>query len=122
MILEQGNKVFIVHRRLFVEDRVRFFAGIIDEYEGGVAKISGHTWIQDPTTDLFERKEDAQTKIVSIGSSALIVYQLPSEVELSCLKITRENDGRFFLADPGLEFRMDVTETDHILPRHHVAA
>jgi hypothetical protein len=66
-------------------------------------------------TDLFVKKEDARTKIFSVSGS-LIIYQLPAEVDLGYMKFSRGNDNRLWLTDEGLQFRMDISETDHILP------
>lgn len=41
MILTQGSKVLICHRRLFEEDQPRLFVGIADAYEDGLAKVAG---------------------------------------------------------------------------------
>ena len=72
MLLVQGTKLLICHRRLFPEDPVRFFFGTVEEYSEGVAKLSGFSWTRDSTRG-FQRKSDRRTKFVSIASHALIV-------------------------------------------------
>ena len=37
MILETGAKVLIAHRRLFEGDHGRYFTGVVEGYEGGLA-------------------------------------------------------------------------------------
>jgi hypothetical protein len=41
MLLEPEDKVLVVHRRLFEGDHQRFFVGIVENYEEGIAKVSG---------------------------------------------------------------------------------
>ncbi|MEX2490545.1 MAG: hypothetical protein WD425_02165 [Nitrospirales bacterium] len=41
MMIEQGEKLFIAHRRLFEKDTPRFFVGEVQAYEAGIAKGKG---------------------------------------------------------------------------------
>jgi len=110
MILEPGSKVLVVHRRLFENDRARYFVGAVDKCEGVLARITGKTWVQDPFNSAFLRKEDPRTKIVSLESGSMIVYVLPGYIELSALTFDYSNKGQVFLHSPDNSFRMDLSE------------
>ncbi|MCY2959974.1 MAG: hypothetical protein NTY35_07385 [Planctomycetota bacterium] len=108
MILESGNKVLIAHRRLFDTDQPRFFTGLVEAYEDGVARVEGHSWSRDSFHGTFARKGDLRTKIVSLSSGTVIVYKLPSSVDLGSLEIRVQ--GTDLLATDKSGFRMDLTE------------
>jgi hypothetical protein len=113
MILVQGDKVVIVHRRLFADDHARFFVGLVDGYEAGIAKVRGNTWIFDTFSGRLARKNDARTKIFSIASGTLMVYQLASDVELSSLRFETARDDKLVLTD-GKGFSADFSESEHV--------
>jgi hypothetical protein len=58
MLLSNGAKFLVTHRRLFAEDNPRFFVGTVDMYADGIAKLSGFTWTRDSTTDLDKEWPD----------------------------------------------------------------
>ena len=49
MLLSKGAKILACHRRLFPDDGVRYFFGVVEDYCDGVAKVSGFTWTRDVT-------------------------------------------------------------------------
>ena len=49
MILEVGSKLLVVHRRLFENDKSRYFIGKVEHCEDAVARVSGHTWVWGQT-------------------------------------------------------------------------
>lgn len=111
MILEEGSKVLIIHRRLFEGDNARFFVGVVDAYEQGVAKVRGHTWIRDSFSPGFFQKHDRRTKIASISSGTLLVYELPSETEMGKLKFSVNDEGKILLTD-GNQLMLDLSESE----------
>ena len=111
MILEAGSKVLLAHRRLFESDSVRFFVGVVDDYEAGMARITGHTWLRDGYRGIFTKKSDGRTKVISLSSGTIIVYQLPSTVQMSSLRFDI-SEGTLLLED-GEGFRMDLSEGTH---------
>ncbi|HEX4924730.1 MAG TPA: hypothetical protein VFV50_11615 [Bdellovibrionales bacterium] len=109
MILTSGSKVLVAHRRLFDGDTARYFVGLVDAYENGIAKVTGHTWLLNTVEGRFERKADQRTKIFSIISSGIFFYELPTAIQLDRLKLTNEGHAAFFLTD-GAGFKMDLSE------------
>ena len=78
MFLQEGAKLLVCHRRLFAEDQPRFFVGVVEACDGPLAKVSGFSWTRDASRG-YVRKDDRRTKIVSLGSGSVIVYELPAE-------------------------------------------
>ncbi len=108
MILTKGEKVYVIHRRLFEKDIGRHFAGIVEDYAGGVARISGHVFVVDHTTHKFIRRDGPRIRIISLQSAELLVNVLPFHVDLSKL---RHEIGRGFLrVTDGSSWHLDVSE------------
>lgn len=116
MILDKGYKILVLQRRLFEEDHARFFVGIVDGYENGVVRATGTSWIRNTYSGKFERKQDLRTKILSIGSGTLVVYQLPSGCDLNALEFQVDASQNLILTD-GASLRMDLSEGWHPPPR-----
>jgi hypothetical protein len=111
MLLKEGDKILVAHRRLFDRDLVRFFIGRVEAYEAGVVKASGHSYVRDAMGGQVVEKADQRTKILSLSSGTLIVYQLPDSIALDALKFAGA-EGRLTLSD-GKGFTMNLTESTH---------
>lgn len=111
MILQTGDKLLIVHRRLFEKDAARFFVGGVEEYEAGIARVTGHSFVRDTFGNGVFRKEDPRTKLFAIASGTLLVYRLPNSVDLRSLHFIVD-DSHLRLTDAGT-FVMDLSEWGH---------
>lgn len=108
MILKKGEKVHLIHRRRFERDIRRHFAGVVEQYEHGMARLSGYVFVTDDLNKhVFVRREDRRTKIAAIGSGELIVNLLPPDVKIE--KIRYELDRRRLVVTDGL-WQMDIKE------------
>ncbi len=110
MILEVGMKVLAVHRRLFEGDHERFFVGVVDGFENGIARVTGYSWMRDPYQLTFVRKEDVRTKIISLTSGTVLLYQLASTVDLEALTLQCDPSGATLTLTDGRDFSMDLSE------------
>ena len=111
MLLKEGDKILVAHRRLFEKDESRYFIGRIDAYEAGIVKTTGHSYIRDIMSGGLIEKAEERTKILSVSSGTFLVYQLPDRVTLDALKFV-VSDGRLSLTDE-LEFTMNLAEFPH---------
>ncbi len=109
MILAPGEKVLISHRRLFESDQPRFFVGIVESYEDGMVKVTGYSWSREHIRGEMVRKNDPRTKIVSVSSGMVIVYELDPTLELEALRLETAGQHEVFLTD-GSDFRMNLTD------------
>lgn len=109
-MLKQGEKLLIVHRRLFEKDTPRFFVGEVEAYEAGLAKVKGYTFVKDLFSGNMKKKSDLRMKIMSIISGTFIVYQLPVSVLLDSVQFDLDQNGALILKDEG-GFAMDVGES-----------
>jgi predicted secreted hydrolase len=112
MMLETGSRILIVHRRLFETDKGRYFMGEVDQYESGLVKVTGHSWVQEQFGGKLVKKDELRTKIFSLMSGTLLVYELPSRLDLKMVKFVQATDGKLCFTD-GSKFRMDLTESGY---------
>src|SRR5439155_18235180 len=106
------DKILVAHRRLFESDEVRFFVGQVEDYEAGVVKAKGHSYVRDPIAGLVIEKADERTKILALSSGTLLVYQLPDAVALDGLRFAIV-ESRLMLTD-GRGFTMNLAEHTHL--------
>ena len=103
MILKKGDNIFVAHRR--------FFVGQVDDYEVGVVKATGHSFVRDEMSGLMIEKPDARTRILALSSGTLMVYQLPDTVDTENLRFVMI-DGSVAVTDRK-GFTMNVSEHAH---------
>jgi hypothetical protein len=103
MILEKGEKLHVIHRRHYDKDHHRHFIGVVEAYEGGVARVSGHVYTVDSVKFTFIKREEPRVRIISLISGDLLVNIIPSSVDLSKIsykqekKAVRVTDGEWYL-------------------------
>ncbi len=112
IFLEPGNKVLIVHRRLFEQDKPRFFVGAVDGFNEstGLLKITGYSFSEGKAGGKFAKKKQPRTKILSLTSGSLIVYQLPTETNPAAATLSTDGKGSLVLSD-GNHLNMDLSES-----------
>lgn len=112
MILNKEDRLLIVHRRIFENDKSRYFIGTVEAYEVGIAKIRGHTFVRNPHTTVFIKKPDERVKVISLSSGTIFAYLLKPGINLSKLHFETDPSGSFFLKEDQ-EKIMDLTEVPH---------
>lgn len=114
MILDPGDNLLVVHRRLFERDHSRFFVGKVEDYQDGIARVSGYSFARDSTDSNYCRKPERHTKLLSIASGTLLVYYIPAEINVERVKMEVRDTG-LCLTD-GAAFSMNISEWIH---HHH---
>jgi hypothetical protein len=108
MILQQGEKVHVIHRRHFEKDHHRHFIGTVESYDCGVARVTGHVYTVDPVKFSYVRRPEMRTRIISIVSGDLLVNVLPPQVALE--KITYKQEKSAVRVTDGSEWHLDISE------------
>jgi hypothetical protein len=106
MILNKGDKILVVHRRLYENDEVLFFIGNVDDYDAGIVKSTGHAFLWDQNDGLMIQKDRERTKILSLSSGTLLVHQLAANVAFEGLKFEMVG-GSLTLTD-GNDFKINL--------------
>jgi hypothetical protein len=111
MLLKEGDKILVAHRRLFERDEARFFVGRVEACEVGIVKATGHSYLRDAMRGQLVEKADERTKFFSLSSGTLMVYQLPDSLALDNVKFIA-GEGQSWLVD-GKDFTMNLAEHTH---------
>lgn len=114
MILNPGDNLLIVHRRLFECDQSRFFVGAVEAYQDGIARVSGYSFARDSRGGNFCRKPERHTKLIAVASGTLMIYVVPAELAIDLVRM-ESNDTGLCLAD-GKSFSMNISEWIHTTP------
>jgi hypothetical protein len=110
MILNPGDKVLVVHRRLFEADTARYFLGLVDAYEAGIAKVVGTSWVKDAYSGVVIHKDEPRIKIIPINSSGFLIYQLPDDVDLDTIEFRVDDTEQTLHLTAAGKTLMDLTE------------
>lgn len=111
VFLAPGDKVLLVHRRLFAGDRPRYFVGIVDAFNeaNGLLRVTGYSLAEAKTGGNIVKKPEARTKIVALTSGTLFVYVLSPETDVPTTRLRKDREGRLTLEDARGR-RLDLTE------------
>lgn len=110
MILTNNDKIMVVHRRLYENDHSRIFTGVVDGHNDSLIKVCGNSWVKNQYGGEYLKKEEKRTKILSLSSGTLIVYQLPNNTDLENLEIITCKEGVAYMTDHK-DFKMDLSES-----------
>ena len=108
MILKQGEKVHVIHRRIYEKDHHRHFIGVVDVYHQGVARITGHVYTVDAVKFAFVKRPEVRTRLISVISGDVLVNVIPSKVNLE--KITYKQERKAVRVSDGSDWHLDLSE------------
>jgi hypothetical protein len=108
MILKEGEKVHVIHRRNYEKDNHRHFIGVVEAYEEGVARITGHVYTVDTANFTFMKRPEVRTRLVSVVSGDVLVNIIPSKVNLE--KITYKQERKAVRVSDGSDWHLDLSE------------
>jgi hypothetical protein len=109
-VLDGGDKVLVIHRRLFEGDEHRFFVGVVERCTDAVAVVTGRTWVRDPFSGQVVAKQDERTKLIPLAAGTFVVYRLPAATDAAAVRIEQDGaTGRLLLTDDRT-LLMDLSE------------
>ena len=108
MILKPGEKVHVIHRRHYEKDHHRHFIGVVEAYDLGVARVTGHVYTVDPVKFTFMKREEVRTRLVSIVSGDVLVNIIPAKVKLD--QITYKQERKAVRVTDGSDWHLDLSE------------
>ena len=108
MMVEPGEKLFIVTRRLFEGDLRRHFVGEVKAATDSTVRLEGYTFVFDGGIGKFVRGEH-RGRIFGLGDSGLIIIIIPKDANLDKVSHRFSEKGGKVLSD-GKTFELDVSE------------
>jgi len=107
-VIEVGDKLHIITRRLFESDVRRHFAGEVISVSGELHEIRGYAFVFNPGINENKKRPELRTRIFSPGKEGFIVNKIPREVAIESLEY-RFIEKRLFFTD-GRNFALDINE------------
>lgn len=108
MILQKGEKIHVIHRRYFEKEPHRHFVGLVDDYENGLARATGHLYTVDAVKFAFFRRPEPRTRLIAVASGDVLVNIIPPEVDLE--KVVYLQDKKFLRVTDGRKWHLDISE------------
>lgn len=95
MVLEKGEKVFIITRRLFLQDLRRHFVGEVLETTETAARVKGYVFVYNADNNNFVRRDEIRTRIFSLTDAGFIINILPRQAILDKIRyqVDEKNQG-----------------------------
>ena len=109
MVLEYGEKLFIVTRRLFLQDLRRHFVGEVQVSTDMVARVKGFAFVYDDTNATFKKRDETRTRIFSLTDAGYIINVLPKEAILEDISYQVDEKNQRYITD-GKTFKLNVSE------------
>ena len=107
-LIDVGEKLHIITRRIFEGDLRRHFVGTVRAVERDVVRVQGYTFVFNPSVKEYRRRPEVRTRIFGLGDAQMIVNIIPPETDLERTQyVVRE--GRLVISD-GNNFNLDVNE------------
>lgn len=85
-LLERGEKVHVIERRAWDGDARRHFVGEVDAVDDVAIRVTGYTFVCNPMTGNFDRREPERTRIIPLVSSGVVVYVIPRELDVHAVR------------------------------------
>ena len=106
-LLQPGEKVFVVERRLFDEDLRRHFVGEVEVCTEVGFRARGYPFLHHPPEGKFVRKNNPRTRLFSFHNN-LIINVLPESCNIEGVSHVKTEGGTILTDDE--TFKMDVSE------------
>ena len=107
-LVETGDKLHIMARRLFEEDIRRHFVGEVIAASDMSVEIRGYTFIFQSGVNEYRRLPEERTRIFTLGDAGYVVNKLPRHVDVSAI-VYQNVRGCLVITDGG-EFSLPINE------------
>ncbi len=107
-VVEHGDPVLIITRRLFSSDARRHFAGHVERYDGTALRVAGYVYVQSPDGKHFIKRKGQRTRVFALDNH-IMLYVLPSDTEVGAIHYDR-TDEHGLIATDGKHFRIELDD------------
>ena len=108
MLLQKGEKIHVIHRRFFEKDPHRHFLGVVDAFENGIIRVTGHIFTVDSVRFIFFRRSELRTRIISLNTGDVLVNIIPPTVDLD--KVVYRQEKKSVRVTDGSDWHMDISD------------
>ena len=107
MVLDEGDIVHIIERRLFEEDVRRHFVGKVGKCAERALRVRGYVFVHDPSGNTFVRRSGVRDRVFSLDNR-IILNVLPRDINLEKVRYVTIDEG-LIVAD-GKAFTLNINE------------
>ena len=107
-VLDVGDKLHVMTRRLFADDVHPHFVGEITAVAGPIFRAQGYSFVFDSGTNTYVKHPKARTRLFSLSDAGHIINVIPQEVSLNALQY-RIIAGRLAITD-NRDFSLEINE------------
>ena len=107
-ILDSGDRVFIITRRLFPDDVQRHFVGIVDKATQNAIRIHGHAFVRDVAQGEFVRRKGQRSRVFPLDNQ-IVIFVLPDDIDIGVVRYEHPTGKELTVTD-GKQFRIDISE------------
>jgi hypothetical protein len=107
MILDIGEKVHIIERRLFADDLRRHLVGEITRCTGNTIRLKAYIWVFHQLKG-FVRKPEKRERVLYL-SDRLTINVIPREVKLEEIQYVNDPKKGLYVSD-GKQFNLEINE------------
>lgn len=108
MLLDIGDKVHVIERRMFDGDVRRHFFGTVERVDTPAMRITGYVYIYDSNSSAYVRGKELRTRLIPLAASGFVINVAPSETNVEDVRY-EEQGGRLTVTDGG-SFSLDINE------------
>ena len=109
MLIQIGEKVHVITRRLFEGDLRRHFVGIVTGADGSALRLSGFAFVFDDSLNDFLRQDERRERVFGLTDAGLVINVLPANANLDTMHYTSDDERRRILTD-GETFSFNINE------------
>jgi hypothetical protein len=99
MVVQVGEVIHVITRRLFETEQRRHFAGVVTEVNDCLIRVKGYAFVFDQGTNDFLRRDEQRERLFSLCDAGLVINILPMNAKLTEIKYTTDEEGRRVVTD-----------------------
>lgn len=107
MVLDQGDIVHVIERRLFEEDVRRHFVGKVAKCTERALRVQGYVFVHDRSENTFVRRLDVRDRVFSLDNR-IILNVLPRDINLEKVGYATIDEG--LIVSDGKTFTLNINE------------
>lgn len=109
MLIEVGEKVHVMHRRVFETDLRRHFIGEVIAVSDMATRVRGYTFVFDRGKNTYYRLPERRCRIIPIVDASLIINIIPRMAKVDQAVYMLDKNGHIVVTD-NETFSLDVNE------------
>jgi len=108
VLLDIGDKVHVIERRLFDSDVRRHFFGVVERVDTSAVRITGHVFVYNSGSSTYVRGAQPRTRVIPLVASGFVINVAPRETNVEDVQYVDRN-GRLTVTDGGA-FNLEINE------------